>query len=76
MDLTLGAMTNAPKGALDAINTHHEAQHATSTHQAPREAICSMLGLHQPIRPIPFLGAQEACPIDMAGELPGQCPSF
>ncbi|KAK8606447.1 hypothetical protein V6N13_030729 [Hibiscus sabdariffa] len=41
-------MTSAPKGALDAINAHQKAQHATSTHGAAREAICSMLGCTMP----------------------------
>ncbi|KAK8682506.1 hypothetical protein V6N13_054892 [Hibiscus sabdariffa] len=64
MDHTLGVMTSAPKEALTA-NTisqegqhaiSQEGQHAISTHGAVRDAICSMLGLHQEFRPGPSLG--------------------
>ncbi|KAK8655020.1 hypothetical protein V6N13_107612 [Hibiscus sabdariffa] len=58
-------MTSTPKGALNAISTHQQAQHATSTHGTVREAICFMLGLHHAIRPDPPLGAQEASMTNM-----------
>ncbi|KAK8623040.1 hypothetical protein V6N13_117935 [Hibiscus sabdariffa] len=69
-------MTNAPNGAIHAISTHQQAQHTTSTHEAAREAIYSMLGLHHVIRPSPPLGAQEASTIDMARESPSQSLSL
>ncbi|KAK8632148.1 hypothetical protein V6N13_028925 [Hibiscus sabdariffa] len=69
-------MISAPKRAIDAINAHQQAQHATSTHGAAREAICSMLGLHHAIRPGPPLGALEASTTDMARGSPSQCLSF
>ncbi|KAK8599078.1 hypothetical protein V6N13_077018 [Hibiscus sabdariffa] len=80
-------MSSAPKGALTAtsisqevqptIRTHGaEAQHATSTYGAARDAICSLLGLHPGFRPGPPLGAPEASTIDMATGSPSQCTSF
>ncbi|KAK8702046.1 hypothetical protein V6N13_020416 [Hibiscus sabdariffa] len=80
-------MSSAPKGALAAtsinqevqptIRTHGaEAQHATSTYGAARDAICSLLGLHPGFRPGPPLGAPEASTTDMATGSPSQCTSF
>ncbi|KAK8571043.1 hypothetical protein V6N13_025601 [Hibiscus sabdariffa] len=72
MDRTLGAMTSAPKGALHAINIHQQSQHTTSTHEATREAICSVMGLHHVIRRGPPLGVQEASTTNMARGSPSQ----
>ncbi|KAK8605278.1 hypothetical protein V6N13_102064 [Hibiscus sabdariffa] len=80
-------MSSAPKGALAAtsisqevqptIRTHGaEAQHATSTYGAARDAICSLLGLHPEFQPGPPLGAPEASTTDMATGSPSQCTSF
>ncbi|KAK8637077.1 hypothetical protein V6N13_064506 [Hibiscus sabdariffa] len=75
-DRTLGAMSSAPKGALAATSISQEVQHATSTHGAARDAICSLLGLHPGFRPGPPLGAPEASTTDMATGSPSQCTSF
>ncbi|KAK8609323.1 hypothetical protein V6N13_061772 [Hibiscus sabdariffa] len=69
-------MTSAPNGGQAATTINQEAQHAISTHGTARDAICSMLGLHNAIRPGPPLGAPEASTIDMATGSPSQCSSF
>ncbi|KAK8635973.1 hypothetical protein V6N13_004684 [Hibiscus sabdariffa] len=67
-------MTSAPKGAQAATTINQEAQHAISTYEAARDAICSMLGLHHAIRPGPPLGVPEASTTDMATESPSWQP--
>ncbi|KAK8682509.1 hypothetical protein V6N13_054895 [Hibiscus sabdariffa] len=76
MDRTLGVMTSAPKEALTANTISQEGQHAIRTHGVVRDAICSMLGLHQEFRPGPSLGAPEASTTYMATGSPSQCSSF